>query len=70
MKNTKTLAAGRTPCGIPVRLQQRGGKFDVIQSSTGIAWRYVVKGVSEPVALATFNLQTVAATAKMAGEAL
>jgi len=68
MKNRKILAAGRTPCGIPVRLQQRGGKFDVISSSEGITWRYIVKGVSESVALATFNLRTLAATAKASGE--
>lgn len=69
MKKLNILRAARTPCGIPVRLQKRGEKFDVISNATGIAWRYVVKGVSEPVALATFNRETVAGNTDETGRA-
>jgi hypothetical protein len=53
-----TIAAARSPEGIPYRLQKRHGKFDVVNNRTGLAWRYEIKGASESVARGIFNLKT------------
>lgn len=51
--DTKTNAAGHK-----VRLQQRRGAWDVIINSTGYAWRYLEKSVSEDRARNTFFLRS------------
>lgn len=48
------LERGTTSDGFPVRLQQRGAKFDVVRYS-GVTWRYVDKAVSEDRAKNTFD---------------
>jgi len=55
---TKTLETRTDSQGRKVRLQQRGSKFDVTYNSTGYAWRYLVKGVSEETARFEFELRS------------
>jgi hypothetical protein len=58
---TKTIETKKTTTGAMVRIQQRGRAFDVIRNSTGYAWMYVEKAVTEQRARNTFFLLTVAA---------
>jgi hypothetical protein len=57
MSNATTIAAGKNQNGLTVRLQQRGGKFDVTYC-TGFCWKYIVKAGSENAARNEFELQT------------
>lgn len=58
---TTTITTHKTANGSLIRIQKRGAKFDVIRNTTGYAWRYVEKAVSEQRARDTFFLLTVAA---------
>jgi hypothetical protein len=58
---TKTIESSKTANGAAIRLQKRNGSFDVIRNTTGYAWHYVEKAVSEQRARNTFFLLTVAA---------
>lgn len=58
---TKTIETKKLANGVLVRVQQRGKSFDVIRNSTGYAWMYVEKAVTEQRARNTFFLMTVAA---------
>ena len=53
MTKTTTLQAGKNSNGCPVRLQQRGTKFDVVYC-TGFCWKYIAKAVSEQAARNSF----------------
>jgi hypothetical protein len=54
---TKTIATGKNRSGFTVRIQQRGGKFDVIYC-TGFCWKYLAKATTEESARFTFELET------------
>jgi hypothetical protein len=58
---TATIETKKLSNGHVVRLQKRGQSFDVIRNSTGYAWRYVEKAVSEQQARSTFFLVTIEA---------
>lgn len=58
---TKTIETKKLATGVMVRIQQRGKAFDVIRNSTGYAWTYVEKAVSEASARNTFFLMTLEA---------
>jgi hypothetical protein len=58
---TKTIETKKTRTGALVRIQQRGKAFDVIRNSTGYAWMYVEKAVSEQRARDTMFLLTLGA---------
>ena len=53
---TEIIESMKLPNGTAVRLQKRAGKYDVIRNSTGLAWRYVEKGVSLERAQGVFDL--------------
>jgi len=55
------LERHKLPNGGAIRLQKRGTKFDVLINSTGIAWRYLSKGVSESHARATLEMRLLGA---------
>lgn len=56
---TKIIETKKLANGALVRIQQRGKAFDVIRNSTGYAWMYVEKAVSESRARNTMFLLTV-----------
>lgn len=53
---TKIIETKKLASGVTIRLQQRGQKFDVIRNSTGYAWHYVAKAVTESAARDQFFL--------------
>jgi hypothetical protein len=55
---TKTIETRTNSRGHKVRLQQRGGKFDVIYNSNGYTWMYRVKAAAEQHARFTFELES------------
>lgn len=54
---TKIIETKTNSRGHKVRIQQRRGKFDVIYTSTGFAWTYKAKAVSEQQARFVFDLE-------------
>lgn len=58
---TKTIESKKLASGVMVRIQQRGKAFNVIRNSTGYAWTYAAKAVSEASARNTFFLMTLEA---------
>jgi hypothetical protein len=53
-----TLDKAKGPNGYFYRLEKRGKGYDVLINSTGYAWRYLEKGVSEQKARDRFYLET------------